>query len=114
LYATACDQFRNSETNIHSEKTYAQLQSIEGATLSAPQGMHDDRAMSYVLALQGVLQRAKCGTAVLNSDLAPAVRAQKDIFRNMPEGVNPVPMVRGYVRDRTPRQVNVIDWRREG
>lgn len=51
LYATTADAFRNRETVLHSFETLTQLASIEGATLLAPPGEHDDRADAYALAL---------------------------------------------------------------
>jgi hypothetical protein len=53
LYDTAAEAFRDSATTLHSEATYHQLASIEGATLRAPEGQRDDRAVSFALALQG-------------------------------------------------------------
>jgi hypothetical protein len=53
LYSAVADAFRNSETTVHSFATFIQLSSIEGSTLRAPQGEHDDRADSYALAWQG-------------------------------------------------------------
>lgn len=38
---------------LHDFKTYTQLVNIEGATLSAPEGLADDRATSYALAIAG-------------------------------------------------------------
>lgn len=58
LYDTAADAFRDHSTTIHSFETYNQLASIEGASLSAPDGDHDDRADSYCIALQGVKRRS--------------------------------------------------------
>ena len=40
----------NRETVLHSFATFTQLASIEGSTLEAPEGEHDDRADSYALA----------------------------------------------------------------
>ncbi len=54
MYATAADAFRDKETMVHSFATYTQLASIEGGTLSAPEGEHDDRATAYVLAIQAM------------------------------------------------------------
>jgi len=54
LYDETADAFRNKETILHSFATWAQLSSIEGATLKAPEGMFDDRAVSYVLAIAGI------------------------------------------------------------
>lgn len=50
LYNTGADTFKDGNTTLHSFSTYMQLASIEGATLLAPEGQHDDRADSYVLA----------------------------------------------------------------
>jgi hypothetical protein len=51
MYEKTADAFRNRETVIHSFDTLTELGSIEGSTLSAPEGLHDDRATSYALAL---------------------------------------------------------------
>lgn len=53
LYDAMADGFRDGETTLHSFVTYTQLASIEGATLRAPEGFHDDRADSYALAHVG-------------------------------------------------------------
>jgi hypothetical protein len=37
-------------------ETFSQLASIEGATLRAPEGEHDDRAVAFVLGLQARLR----------------------------------------------------------
>lgn len=53
MYSEAADALRDKQVLIHSLETYTQLASIEGSTLSAPVGMHDDRAVSWVLAQVG-------------------------------------------------------------
>jgi hypothetical protein len=53
LYDAAADAFRHGETRLHTMEAYLQLASIEGGSLRAPQGEHDDRADSYALALVG-------------------------------------------------------------
>lgn len=57
LYDKMTDYFRDNarEKNklLHSFVTYTQLASIEGNTLRAPEGEHDDRADSYALAEAG-------------------------------------------------------------
>jgi hypothetical protein len=50
LYDAAADAFREGRTVLHSFATFAQLASIEGGTLRAPQGEADDRADGYALA----------------------------------------------------------------
>jgi hypothetical protein len=55
LYDVAADAFRHGETRLHTMETYLQLASIEGGTLRAPEGEHDDRADGYALALVGKL-----------------------------------------------------------
>jgi hypothetical protein len=52
MYSTAADAFKEGDVIIHSEDTYYQLASIEGATLKAPEGQFDDRATSFCLAIQ--------------------------------------------------------------
>jgi Terminase RNaseH-like domain len=51
LYSAAADAFRHGEARIHSLTTFTQLASIEGNTLRAPAGEHDDRADAFALAL---------------------------------------------------------------
>lgn len=67
LYTECADHFyRNASPEnpkmarivLHSEPTYMQLASIEGATLRAPKDQHDDRADSYALAIVGCVQLA--------------------------------------------------------
>jgi hypothetical protein len=53
LYDGAGEALRDAETTIHSLETLHQLASIEGATLRAPEGQPDDRAVAFVLALAG-------------------------------------------------------------
>jgi hypothetical protein len=53
LYDQMADCFRDKGTTMHSFETYIQLASIEGSTLRAPEGAHDDRADSYALAHAG-------------------------------------------------------------
>jgi hypothetical protein len=50
LYDRLADAFRQEQTQLHSFATYAQLASIDGSTLRAPPGEHDDRADAYALA----------------------------------------------------------------
>jgi hypothetical protein len=51
LYDACADTFREKRALLHSFATYAQLASIEGASLRAPEGEHDDRAVAHALAL---------------------------------------------------------------
>jgi len=53
LYNEMADCFKDGNTILHSFSTYMQLASIEGATLLAPEGQHDDKADSYALAEVG-------------------------------------------------------------
>lgn len=63
LYSEFADAIRDRQVRIHGLETYSQLASIDGSTLSAPDGMHDDHAMSFVLAHMG---RAGMANAPLN------------------------------------------------
>lgn len=49
LYAN--DALRHGTCRIADQETYLQLASIEGSTLNAPEGEHDDAAMAYMLSL---------------------------------------------------------------
>src|SRR5262245_32356910 len=51
LYSAAADAFRHGEARIHSLTTFLQLASVEGSTLRAPEGEHDDKADAFTLAL---------------------------------------------------------------
>lgn len=57
LYTECADHFRTNAQEstkiLHSFASYTQLASVEGATLRAPEGQHDDRADSYALAQVG-------------------------------------------------------------
>jgi hypothetical protein len=50
MYAAAADAFRNGEVVLHSFATFVQLSSVNGSTLSAPEGEKDDRAVSFAIA----------------------------------------------------------------
>ena len=53
LYNSLADGFRDKNVGLHSFDTYTQIASIEGSTLRAPTGEHDDKADSYGLANVG-------------------------------------------------------------
>lgn len=53
LYDAGSDAFRDETTTVHSFDTMTQIQSIEGSTLRAPGGFHDDLSDSYMLCLVG-------------------------------------------------------------
>jgi hypothetical protein len=59
LYDAAADAFRDREVVLHSFATFTQLSSIEGATLKAPEGQHDDRADSCALCLGALSLRRR-------------------------------------------------------
>jgi hypothetical protein len=50
LYDRCADGFKNGEVTVHSFATQAQLASIDGSTLRAPDGLPDDRADAFALA----------------------------------------------------------------
>jgi hypothetical protein len=52
LYDTCANAFRERRALLHSFATFAQLASIEGSTLRAPEGEQDDRADAHALALR--------------------------------------------------------------
>jgi hypothetical protein len=58
-WSLAADVFRDRMCKIHTQATMSQIAAIEGSSLSAPSGDHDDLAYSFVLAL--------CHTLVLGA-----------------------------------------------
>jgi len=50
LYDKCADACKNAEVTLHSFATYSQLVSLDGSTLRAPPGEHDDRADAFALA----------------------------------------------------------------
>lgn len=53
MYDVAATAFREGETILHDSETFTQLSLIQGASLEAPEGMMDDRATAYAVALAG-------------------------------------------------------------
>ncbi len=51
LYDALAEAIRDQACTVRSPETASQLASIEASTLSAPLGLHDDRAMSFGLAV---------------------------------------------------------------
>ena len=51
MYDALAEAVRDGMCRVRSGETAAQLASIEASTLSAPEGLHDDRAMSFALAI---------------------------------------------------------------
>jgi hypothetical protein len=82
LYDAAADAFRNEDTILHSFATFTQLASIEGATLRAPEGEHDDRADSYALAI--------AGGHVARQKMRAAIFPPEDIAAAMTHRVKPL------------------------
>ncbi len=63
VYSTTAESMKDSRVIIHDENTYNQLLSIEGSTLKAPEGFHDDDAVAFVLATQAVRGKEDVSTA---------------------------------------------------
>ena len=57
MYSETADAFRDGTTILHSFDTYTQLASIEGSTLRAPEGEHDDKADAYALGIVATTMR---------------------------------------------------------
>lgn len=55
LYSDLAEALRNDAVGVRSMQTFKQLASIDGNTLSAPQGLQDDMAMSFALAYECTL-----------------------------------------------------------
>jgi hypothetical protein len=83
LYDRCADAFRNHEVVLHTFASYAQLASIDGSTLRAPQGESDDRADAMALACAG---RPMAGSVWV---LQPTDPRNLSFFHpaNLPKGV---------------------------
>jgi hypothetical protein len=57
LYDQCANAFKNAEITLHSFATFSQLASVEGRTLRAPDGEHDDRADAFALACAARMAR---------------------------------------------------------
>ena len=55
MYDTLVEEIRNGSVIIHDDETRVQLSSIEGASLRAPEGDPDDRAVAFALAVVGAV-----------------------------------------------------------
>lgn len=70
LYNETANAFRDKAVGLHNMVTYTQLASIEGATLRAPDGEHDDRADSFALAVVGRAAMLTAPTAMRQGAVA--------------------------------------------
>jgi len=84
LYDRCADAIRNHEVILHTFATYAQLTSIDGSTLRAPQGESDDRADALALACAG---RPAAGNVWWHESTYD--RKSLSVFHpdNLPEGI---------------------------
>lgn len=77
MYASTADSFKNKETLLHSFATFTQLAAIDGNTLRAPEGQHDDRADAYALAVCARLAVAGETSGILDESwLWPSARGE--------------------------------------
>ena len=79
-FAHAVAALRDRALIIHDEITYWQLASIDGGTMRAPQGQHDDRAMACILALAAV---EFCGA---HRPASSAIIPPKPLWESTPGG----------------------------
>ena len=68
LYGLLADALRDGACTVRSSETAAQIASIEASALRAPEGLHDDRADAYALAVAGLAWQGQ----VEASAVAPA------------------------------------------
>jgi hypothetical protein len=80
LYDACADTFRERGTVLHSFATFVQLASIEGSSLRAPEGEHDDRAVGYALACAARLTRRPPGSPAAGGE-RPELFPQRENWR---------------------------------
>ena len=71
LYGLVADAIRAATCTIRGSETAAQLASIEASTLRAPQGLHDDRADAFALAVAAVAWKPDIGASTVVAQLDP-------------------------------------------
>lgn len=86
MYDACANALRDGDAVVHSAETYAQLTGIEGSSLSAPEGEHDDRATAFALAM---LARGLAGPAPVSVNVeigAAAIRRTRSrmLWQNVP------------------------------
>lgn len=77
LYDMAADALRNNEVWIHNLTTFSQLASIDGSTLRAPEGQHDDRADAFALACVARKKLLRVGSTQWAETSTPKPVAQR-------------------------------------
>ena len=63
LYNALAEAVRDQACTIRNSETASQIASIEASTLSAPEGLHDDRATSYALCIAALAYGSVGATA---------------------------------------------------
>ena len=71
LYGLVADAVRTGACMIRGSETAAQLASIEASTLHAPQGLHDDRADAFALAVAAVAWKPDFGPSTVVTRMDP-------------------------------------------
>ena len=71
LYGLVADAVRDAVCTIHGSETAAQLASIEASTLRAPQGLHDDRADAFALAIAAMAWKPPVGASTMIVQMDP-------------------------------------------
>jgi hypothetical protein len=79
-FDAAADAVREGQTRLRDRVTLEQMMAIRGATLSAPQGERDDRAVAHVLALAALrwCDQAPAGPGTSHQIAAPDPIAEAD------------------------------------
>jgi hypothetical protein len=88
MYSSAIEYLKDKATKIHSQTTNDQLLSIVGETLRAPDGMLDDFATSYCLALCGLGMRLAKSFAMEYTNMPHVMKNRREALaekmRNAP------------------------------
>ena len=66
LYGLLADAVRDGACMIRGSETAAQLASIEASTLRAPEGLHDDRAVAFALAVAALAWQPDVGASMVS------------------------------------------------
>jgi hypothetical protein len=80
LYDRAGEVLRDGEAVIHGLETFSQLASVEGSSLSSPEGQPDDLAMAFVLAVTGSLRMLMLNPSGVEEGPCVLTPPRQDIF----------------------------------
>src|SRR5574343_11561 len=111
----AAEMVRDAALIIHDPQTHMQLAMLDGATLRAPEGEHDDRALCLIMALAALRWRGEMPTPVHGHDpFRPLRQEQQPKHLELVTRTDELGRVRvawGRKSEARDRGVRVLQWK---